>query len=206
MLEISPDSYSHSTLPQSSSEQEAASKSLEGRFISTQSLPEPLTAKTEKATAITAIAENFTGSEPKVPLATSSGRELKFSVAETVADNPYSLGLYILRQNGMARMHRFLNDYQDGWGDGSGKALAREAYTGLFTFLRYAPINVGSRPSIFMTIDGGLELAWDDTAGNDIRVEFNATEVQYYFARSGREGRAPIEEVRKIAEAFLSLE
>jgi hypothetical protein len=128
-----------------------------------------------------------------------------FSLPESVVENPYWIGLTVLGHKGMQRLYSFAAEYQDGWGDGSGKALNPEAYKALFIFMRYAPINVSSRPSIFMSEDGGLELAWDDANNNDVRVEFGPSRVAYWFSGTGNEGSVEISETQTLAENFESL-
>lgn len=108
----------------------------------------------------------------------------------------------------MERLYRFVTEYREGWGDGTGRAVHSDPYKALFIFLRHAPINVESQPSIFMTSEGGLELAWDDTQNHDVRVEFTPKDVQYYFSITGSEGSVPLEleRMKEFAESFQSLE
>jgi len=134
------------------------------------------------------------------------GLRTEFSLPESVVENPYSVGLFVLRQSGMERLYKFVDEYHQGWGDGTGRALASQAYNALFIFLRHAPINRASKPSIFMTPEGGLELAWDDAQGRDIRVEFSPNDVRYYFSSTGSEGSVPLERVKEFAQSFQSLE
>jgi hypothetical protein len=135
-----------------------------------------------------------------------SAPQVTFSLPEGVVENPYSVGLLVLGQSGMERLYKFVNDYRDGWGDGTGRALSPAAYNALFIFLRHAPINVSSKPSIFMTPAGGLELAWDNADGRDIRVEFTSNNIEYYFSSTGSEGTTPLARVKEFAENFASLE
>jgi hypothetical protein len=131
---------------------------------------------------------------------------VSFSGPELVVDNPYHIGLLVLRQKGMERLHSFVTEYQEGWGDGCGKPLRRETLDALFLFMAHAPINIGSNPSIFFTEDGSLELAWDDLKGNDVRVEFTEIGVFYHFAKTGKEGWFDRSKVQFFAENFESLE
>jgi hypothetical protein len=136
----------------------------------------------------------------------TAGERTLFLLPESVIDNPYWLGLAVLGQKGMERLYSFATDYQDGWGDGSGRALNADAYKALFVFMKNAPINISSRPSIFLTEEGGLEVAWDDAEGNDVRVEFTPIGVEYYFAKTGRQGCVKLDQVQILAENFESFE
>jgi hypothetical protein len=129
-----------------------------------------------------------------------------FTHVEPFVENPYSLGLYVLGQSGMKRLYRFATEYDRGWGDGSGEPLDQKILKCLFVFLRYAPINIESKPSIFMTPEGGLELAWDDFERNEIRVEFSSQTISYHFSKTGHNGSYPIKNARGLAETFQELE
>ncbi len=92
----------------------------------------------------------------------------------------------ILGENAAARYAEF-RQYRDGWDLGRGRRLLRGSASALERFLAAGP-DFPTRPSLFMTQAGSLELAWEDRAGRRVEVEFLPDRFQYFVeAQSGDE-------------------
>lgn len=89
----------------------------------------------------------------------------------------------VLGENAAARLAEF-RQYRDGWDFGRGRRLSPGSVKALERFLDADP-RFPTRPSLFMTQAGTLELAWEDPAGRRMEVEF-LPEAYLYFAETDR--------------------
>lgn len=94
----------------------------------------------------------------------------------------------LLGANASARFDEF-RQYREGWDFGRGRPLAPGSVAALELFLD-AYSTFPTRPSLFMTADGNLELAWENHAGQRVEIEFFPDRFQYAIAADGidREG------------------
>lgn len=95
----------------------------------------------------------------------------------------------VLGENAAARLAEF-RQYRDGWDLGRGRRLSAGSVKALERFLDADP-RFPTRPSLFMTQGGALELAWEDLSGRRIEVEF-LPDAYLYYAETERgedEGR-----------------
>lgn len=99
------------------------------------------------------------------PLLARLGRR---SSRPACALSPYARA--ILGDHASARFDEF-SQYRDGWDFGRGRRLSAGSVAALELFLAAYP-SFPTRPSLFLTQDGNLELAWEDDAGNRTDVEF----------------------------------
>ncbi|HEX6037569.1 hypothetical protein [Longimicrobium sp.] len=74
-----------------------------------------------------------------------------------------------LGENAAARFAEF-RQYRDGWDFGRGRRLSAGSVRALERFVDAGPC-FPTRPSLFLTQDGMLELAWEDHAGRRVEVE-----------------------------------
>lgn len=85
----------------------------------------------------------------------------------------------VLGENAAARLTEF-RLYRDGWDFGRGKRLSAGSVRALESFLLAGP-RFPTRPSLFMTQDGMLELAWEDAAGRRVEVEYLPGRYLYFL-------------------------
>ena len=104
-----------------------------------------------------------------------------------------------LGTRGWGRLHHFRHYYQPGWGEGKGHQLSPRALEGFFRFLAAAKFPVGKLPSIFLTDRGGLELAWEDSNGKAVQVEFTPQGAEFYIAAKDTEGKVQVEALDQLA-------
>jgi hypothetical protein len=105
-----------------------------------------------------------------------------------------------LGAKGWGRLYQFRRLYGDGWGEGRQQALSPRAVEALHRFLEAVEFPAKGRPpSLFLTDHGGLELCWEDAAGQAVQVEFGPAGVEYFRAAKGAEGTAGFAEVRGLA-------
>jgi hypothetical protein len=80
------------------------------------------------------------------------------------------------------RLYQFRHSYSSGWGEArSGRPLSPRALELFYRFLVHINFPAGSRPSLFMTNEGTLELCWDDSSGKPIQVEFTPSGAELYW-------------------------
>ena len=93
-----------------------------------------------------------------------------------------------LGPKGWGRVHHFRNFYQQGWGDGSGKALSPRALAAFYAFLKAVSFPGGKVPSVFLTDGGGLELSWEEDGNRPIQFEFSPSGIEVYREKTGTDG------------------
>ncbi|NUN92819.1 MAG: hypothetical protein HUU04_03450 [Verrucomicrobiae bacterium] len=109
-----------------------------------------------------------------------------------------------LGPKGWGRVHHFRNYYASGWGE-NGHALSPKALDAFFRFVEVVefPADKAS-PSVFLTDRGGIELCWENRAGESVQVEFTASGVECYQAASDREGLAAFEDLEQLSRQLSS--
>ena len=100
---------------------------------------------------------------------------------------------------GWRRVRDFRYHYDQGWGEASRPALSPKALDAFFRFLGKVTFPPRVVPSVFLTDEGGLELAWEDSAGHPVQVEFHSQGVGYYQAASNDEGEVHFRELGNLA-------
>jgi hypothetical protein len=114
----------------------------------------------------------------------------------------------LLGPNASARFDEF-SRYRDGWDFGRGRRLTPGSATTLERFLVAHPFEI-VRPSLFLTHEGFLELAWESDGARRIELEFQPDRVAYYVAADGSEQEGTIRaecvgELRAILDAEPAL-
>lgn len=107
-----------------------------------------------------------------------------------------------LGRNGFNRLKTF-RSYEPGWDFGKGGAMSEYAYATLCAFLKSAHLPADKKPSIFLTSEGNLELAWETAAGANVQAEFGPKKIEYFHGERNEEGEAPVSETNRVA-ALLS--
>lgn len=96
----------------------------------------------------------------------------------------------LLGENSYERFAKFMS-YPDGWGDGFGKKVSPQSVAALQNFLsdgRALP----SKTSLFLRRDGNLQLAWEDTEGCTIELDFFPSEIAFYYEKNDQEATFPL--------------
>lgn len=98
-----------------------------------------------------------------------------------------------LGAKGWVRVHHFRNYYQAGWGEGQASPLSPRALEAFLRFLsEFEFPKDRSKPSVFLTDQGGIELAWEDAAGAAVQVAFGREEAEFFRAATGDELVMPL--------------
>ena len=106
---------------------------------------------------------------------------------------------------GWVRLHHFRHYYSAGWGDGSGKPLSPRALEMFYRFLEFAVFTGATKPSVFLTDQGCIELCWEDGSGKAVQLEFRPTEIEFYIESQNSEGSVPNSAVIELARRLASI-
>jgi len=110
-----------------------------------------------------------------------------------------------LGPRGWVRLHHFRHYYSTGWGDGSGKPLSPRALEMFYRFLEFANFTGATKPSVFLTDQGCIELCWEDASGKAVQLEFRPTEIEFYIESQNSEGAVPHSAVIELARRLASI-
>lgn len=122
--------------------------------------------------------------------------------AEPDESSREELLLQKLGARGWGRVHQFRYYYGQGWGEASRPALSPKALDAFFRFLEDVNFPAGRQPSVFLTDEGGLEVVWEDAAGQSVQVDFRPAGIEYYRAAPNEEGAAPFSDVQELARSL----
>jgi hypothetical protein len=109
----------------------------------------------------------------------------------------------VLGENALARFQEF-RQYADGWDFGRGNRLSSASVAALDLFLS-SYSNFPTRPSLFMTQAGNLELAWENHGGRRIEVEFCPDRFQYFLDVEDPRAEGEME-LRRLPDLIATLE
>jgi hypothetical protein len=104
-----------------------------------------------------------------------------------------------LGYRGWHRLKQFRTLYTQGWGEGDGKPLSPRALGAFHRFLKVSTFPASSTPSIFLSKEGGLGLAWEDESDRAIEVTILADRVDYFRESLGEEDSVPTDRTEEIA-------
>jgi hypothetical protein len=104
-----------------------------------------------------------------------------------------------LGHHGLKRIQQF-RSYEPGWDFGRGKAMSEIGFLGLYQFIKDYNLPAGQWPSVFLTNNGHLELAWKNPEGARIQAEFGPAKVEFYREDTGDEGEMAVSDASKVAE------
>lgn len=110
-----------------------------------------------------------------------------------------------LGARGWVRLVQFSNFYGPGWGEGHNKQLSPKGQASFLLFLTQVTFREGADPSVFLTDNGELELAWEDAQGHPIQLVFGRTGIGTYTGRNEREENHPHSDVAKVAQTFSGI-
>jgi len=104
-----------------------------------------------------------------------------------------------LGAKGWGRLHHFRHYYSAGWGGGLGRPLSPRALETYYRFLESATFPSASAPSVFVTVEGCIEVCWEDFEGKAVQVEFRPAEIEFFIEARQLEGSAPASEAKDLA-------
>ncbi len=104
-----------------------------------------------------------------------------------------------LGPRGWGRLHHFRRFYSPGWGEGRGRSLSPRATEAFFSFLAAARFPEGVQPSLFLTDEGGLELAWEEN-GEAVQVAFQPGRLELYRKGDGTDRELPLQRWDEAAQ------
>jgi len=109
-----------------------------------------------------------------------------------------------LGRNGLRRWQYLRETFSGGWGERGQKPLSPKSQAIFLTTLKTIQFLPGAKPSLFLTDDGHLELAWRDADGKAIQIEFGPAESEIYHESSGYEEIVPNRELPDIVSDRLN--
>jgi hypothetical protein len=98
----------------------------------------------------------------------------------------------ILGPNGVARFQEFWA-YDHGWDFGRGQSLNPRSVAVFERFIAQFGAFGERRPSIFLSRDGNLVLAWEDATGERVEIEFGRDRFIVFTARDDAEREFSVE-------------
>ena len=104
-----------------------------------------------------------------------------------------------LGAEGLRRVHHFRHYYSSGWGDGTGKRLSPPVLKTFYRFVEFASFSGTTKPSVFLTDHGSIELCWEDFSGKAVQVEFRSGDIEFFNEAQQLEGTVPIHQVKEVA-------
>ncbi len=110
----------------------------------------------------------------------------------------------LLGKAGQERFDMFWNE-TEGWYFGSaGKVLSRDAVK---YFNRFCSLieNISEPVSIFMGIEGNLEISWLNKEGYSIEVEFFSDRIEFFFEKTEEERTVEPNEIKQLVADIMSL-
>ncbi|MEZ5305071.1 MAG: hypothetical protein R3F11_31175 [Verrucomicrobiales bacterium] len=100
--------------------------------------------------------------------------------------------------NGWGRWQYFRLCFSDGWGEAHQRPLSPKSQEMFIEALKHLQIPAGVRPSLFLTDEGFLEIAWKDSEGKATQIEFGPHEFEVYSEPAGEEGRFPYDQLEVV--------
>lgn len=110
---------------------------------------------------------------------------------ETGMADAEALALEKLGVKGWGRLEHFKLCYAGGWGVGPQKPLSPRSYNTLVRALTVIQPPANTKPSVFLTDSGLLELGWRDEQGRQVQIEFGSKESEVYDEARGIEQTVP---------------
>lgn len=79
------------------------------------------------------------------------------------------------------RWQYFRQCFSGAWGEHGQKPLSPRSQEAFFSTLETLDVPEGAKPSLFLTDDGHLELAWRDAVGRAVQIEFGTASSELYL-------------------------
>ena len=97
----------------------------------------------------------------------------------------------IIDSNSKERINLF-KEYKEGWDLGSGKRLSPASLAVFELFIRSFN-SFQTEPSVFLTHAGHIQLAWEDSSGSEVEIDFLPDGLDCYIDSLGYEAVIPLE-------------
>jgi hypothetical protein len=110
---------------------------------------------------------------------------------QAAASDLISSSAELLGNNSYERFKRF-SEYPNGWGGGQGKKISSQSIAALQSFLGDGKKLSMTESSIFLTLDGNLQLAWEDVDGNAIELDFLPNEIVFFYEKNEEDLKFPL--------------
>ena len=121
--------------------------------------------------------------------------------SSTLSADEQDLLIKKLGDRGWGRMLLFTKYYTPGWGEGN-KQVSPRGQAVMLRFLEHVTFREGANPSIFLTDEGELELAWSDAKGSPIQLVFGPNGVEVYHESAHREEVLAPNQYSRLATEF----
>ena len=87
--------------------------------------------------------------------------------------------------HGWGRLQYFRLCFSGGWGEAVQQPLSPRSQEMFFKALEQIRFPENAKPSLFLTDEGFLELAWQDAHDHPVQIEFGSKEFEIYIETSG---------------------
>ena len=143
------------------------------------------------------LADHFTTTTEEA----ASSRLMTFAPGEGANEQ---LVLSQLGVNGWGRWQYFRTCFSGGWGEGHERPLSPRSQEMLFRALACLTYPEGVTPSLFLTDEGHLELAWQDRDGRAVQLELGSRTFEVFIEAAGLEATYPSEELEAVIGTHLA--
>lgn len=109
-----------------------------------------------------------------------------------------------LGARGWGRFYHFRYFYGPGWGEGHGQPLSPRATEAFFRFIDAVEFPESVRPSLFLTDEGGLELAWENVLGEAVQAAFLPWHIEVYRASDGLDETLPLSDAEQVGKRLTN--
>jgi hypothetical protein len=119
----------------------------------------------------------------------------------TLSADEQDLLIKKLGDRGWGRMLLFSKYYTPDWGEGNRQVSPRAQAT-MMRFLEHVTFRKGADPSVFLSNDGELQVAWSDTSGKAVQLLFGPNSIEVLHEAQLREESLPLSAYDKLAQEF----
>lgn len=109
-----------------------------------------------------------------------------------------------LGSRGYGRMLAFTQFYTTGWGEGN-KQVSPKGLSAFLRFLKQVTFREGADPSVFLSNDGELQVAWNDQDGQAIQLLFGPKSIEVFHEAKRRDESVAVEEYSRLAQTFSNV-
>lgn len=119
----------------------------------------------------------------------------------TLSADEQDLLIKKLGDRGWGRMLLFTKYYTPGWGEGNKQVSPRGQAT-FMRFLKLVTFREGADPSVFLSNDGELQVAWNDMEGKAVQLLFGPNTIEVFHEAAHRDEPLPLSAYDKLAQEF----
>lgn len=119
----------------------------------------------------------------------------------TLSADEQDLLIKKLGDRGWGRMLLFTKYYTPNWGGGN-KQVSPRAQAAMLRFLEHVTFRDGADPSVFLSNDGELQIAWNDSNGKAVQLLFGPNTIEVFHEAKHRDEPVPLTDYEKLAREF----